>query len=239
MPHRWSGEKRDILNPLFPLVSACPERPTAVEALTGEQKRLFPANLGLVPFPFEYDSRIERCVSPLPSWERARVRVLRVSCQNHMESLLVTSQDEADTRTLALLSNIDPSGQLRIPDFPDVDATDGALALPVQLFDLGVGQEKRNGRGAAPLALRLFVEALLALKVEDRGRRAEFTVKLRDLLDRLYPNGRPSPARYWPRLREAAELISSNNARIPWYDHERRTGAGRHGPQHPPQPRRA
>ena len=25
-------------------------------------------------------------------------------------------------------------------------------------------------------------------------------------------------------LREAAELISSNNARIPWYDHERRTG---------------
>ena len=30
----------------------------------------------LVPFPFEYDSRIERCVFPLPSWERARVRVL-------------------------------------------------------------------------------------------------------------------------------------------------------------------
>ena len=178
-----SARQRNIRNPLGPLVAACPERPTAVEALTGKQKRLFPANLGLV-----------------------------------------TSQDEADTRTLALLSNIDPSGQLRMPDFPDVDATDGALALPVQLFDLGVGREKSYGNGAAPLALRLFVEALLALKVEDRGRRAVFTVKLRDLLDRLYPNGRPSPARYWPRLREAAELISSNNARIPWYDHERRTG---------------
>ena len=178
-----SARQRNIRNPLGPLVAACPERPTAVEALTGKQKRLFPANLGLV-----------------------------------------TSQDEADTRTLALLSNIDPSGQLRMPDFPDVDATDGALALPVQLFDLGVGRAKSYGRGAAPLALRLFVEALLALKVEDRDRRAVFTVKLRDLLDRLYPNGRPSPARYWPRLREAAELISSNNARIPWYDHERRTG---------------
>ena len=175
-----SAQKRKISNPLGPLVAACPE---TVEALTGKQKRLFPANLGLV-----------------------------------------TSQDEADTRTLSLLSNIDPNGQLRMPDFPDVDADTGSLALPVQLFDLGAGKAKVYGRGAAPLALRLFVEALLALKVEDRGRRAVFTVKLRDLLDRLYPNGRPTPARYWPRLREAAELISSNNARIPWYDHERRTG---------------
>ena len=34
-----------------------------------------PVLIELVPFPFDYDSRIERCVSPLPSWERARVRV--------------------------------------------------------------------------------------------------------------------------------------------------------------------
>ena len=117
--------------------------------------------------------------------------------------------------------------QLRIPDFPDVYAVDVGLALPVQLFDMGAGQEKVYGKGAAPLALRLFVESLLALKVKDRGRRVMFTVKLRDLLDRLYPNGRPSPAKYWPKLTEAAELISGNAARIPWYDYERRTGGQR------------
>ena len=31
----------------------------------------------------------------------------------------------------------------------------------------GSGQEKVYGKGAAPLALRLFVESLLALKVKD------------------------------------------------------------------------
>ena len=137
---------------------------------------------------------------------------------------LVTSKDESDTRTLALLSNLAQGGQLRIPDFPDVDAVDVRLALPVRLFDLGVGQEKVYCNGAASLALRLFVFSLLALKVKDRGRRVMFTVKLRDLLDRLYPNGRPSPAKYWLKLTEAAELISGNAARIPWYDYERRTG---------------
>ena len=178
------AQKRKMPNPLGPLVAAWSgEMDTEIKPLTGNQKRMFPATLGMV-----------------------------------------TSKDEADTRALALLSNIDPNGQLRMPDFPDVDATDRALALPVQLFDLGVGRDKSYGNGAAPLALRLFVESLLMLKVEDRGRRAVFRVKLRDLLERLYPNGRPSPSRYWPPLREAAELISSNKARIPWYDYERRTG---------------
>ena len=170
-------------HPLQPLVWAWLERPTEVEAVTGNQPRLLPYGLGLV-----------------------------------------TPKDESDTRTLALLSNVAQGGQLRMPDFPEVDDVDVGLALPVQLFDLGAGKKKVYGKGAAPLALRLFVESLLALKVEDRGRRAIFTVKLRDLLDRLYPNGRPSPAKYWPKLTEAAELISGNAARIPWYDYERRTG---------------
>ena len=41
-----SARQRNIRNPLGPLVAACPERPTAVEALTGKQKRLFPRQLG-------------------------------------------------------------------------------------------------------------------------------------------------------------------------------------------------
>ena len=47
--------------------------------------------LSLIPFPFEYDSRIERRFSPLPSWERARVRVFWVSYQNHMELVLANT----------------------------------------------------------------------------------------------------------------------------------------------------
>ena len=98
------------------------------------------------------------------------------------------------------------------------------LALPVALYDLGAGAEGLKGGRGAPLALRLFVESILAVRVEDRGRPVLLSVPLRDFLARIYPNGRPSPARYWPRLYEAAQALSSNEARIPWYDSGRKTG---------------
>ena len=83
-----------------------------------------------------------------------------------------------------------------------------------------------GGRGA-PLALRLFVEAVLAVGLDDRhtDKPIALEVPLRDLLDRLYPGPRkPRPNEYWPRLMRAAEALDAMDARVPWVDPE--TGRG-------------
>ena len=80
---------------------------------------------------------------------------------------------------------------------------------------------------AAPLALRLFVEAVLAAPYDERnaGQPVVLQVTLRDLLDRLYPGPRrPRPNEYWPRLMSAVEALDTMDARIPWHDPE--TGRG-------------
>ena len=80
---------------------------------------------------------------------------------------------------------------------------------------------------AAPLALRLFVEAVLAAPYDERnaGQPVVLQVTLRDLLDRLYPGPRrPKPNEYWPRLMSAVESLDRMDARIPWHDPE--TGRG-------------
>ena len=43
-------------------------------------------------------------------------------------------------------------------------------------------------------------------------------ITLRELLERLYPGRRPSPAEYWPRLMAAVEALDLMDARIPWED---------------------
>ena len=57
-------------------------------------------------------------------------------------------------------------GQLVLLGFGDLD-TDGT-ALPLALFGLGQDNPHRGGSPAAPLALRLFVEAVLAVGLNDR-----------------------------------------------------------------------
>ena len=85
-------------------------------------------------------------------------------------------------------------GQLVLLGFGDLD-TDGS-ALPLALFGLGQDNPHRGGSPAAPLALRLFVEAVLAVGLNDRrtDKPVALQVTLRDLLDRLYPGPRkPRP----------------------------------------------
>lgn len=116
-------------------------------------------------------------------------------------------------------------GELVLPGF-------GALrpmptpALPLALYDLGVGKvAEPRGRGA-PLALRLWVEAVLCVPLEDREDNVPIVmeVPLRGLLAKLYPERRPSPAEYWPRLQGAVNALESQEARIPWQDPK--TGKG-------------
>ena len=115
-----------------------------------------------------------------------------------------------------------PDGQQVLPGFGQA-APD--IALPLALYDLGAGPAEARGRGAA-LALRLFIESVLAVGQDARSSNqpVPLEVPLRDLLARLYPQRRPSPARYWPRLVAAAEALDAWEARIPWQDPD--TGRG-------------
>ena len=110
-------------------------------------------------------------------------------------------------------------GQLVMPGFELADYE--GPALPLALYQLGQDNPQRGGGRGAPLALRLFVEAVLAAPYDERnaGQPVALQVTLRDLLDRLYPGPRrPRPNEYWPRLMSAVEALDSMDARIPWHD---------------------
>ena len=95
--------------------------------------------------------------------------------------------------------------------------------LPIELYDLGITLDG-PGRGA-PLALRLWIESVLSVPEGRRdgwGNPIALNIPLRELLGWLYPNRRPSPAEYWPRLMAAAEALDA--CRIPWHDPEHRQG---------------
>ena len=92
-------------------------------------------------------------------------------------------------------------------------------ALPLALYDLGGGSSTSPGQ-PAPLALRLWIEAILSVPIHSRHTNVPMPIGIpfRFFLKRLYPHRRPRPNEYWPRLTAAAEALSSNRARIPWYD---------------------
>ena len=118
----------------------------------------------------------------------------------------------------------DPEGPLVLPGF-QTDRV--APALPLQLYDLGLGTAQSEKTPGAPLALRMFVESILAVSQQDRRGDGLVTISvtLRDFLRRLYPGPRkPRPNEYWPRLMKAAEALDSMEARVPWHDPE--TGRG-------------
>ena len=131
--------------------------------------------------------------------------------------------DPSHKRAGRLLGLFSPAahrrGQLVMPGFEYADY-DGP-ALPLALYQLGQDNPHRGGGPAAPLALRLFVEAVLAAPYDQRnaGQPVALQVTLRELLDRLYPGPRrPKPNEYWPRLMRAVEALDSMDARIPWQD---------------------
>ena len=113
--------------------------------------------------------------------------------------------------------------QLKLPGF-GLERARITPALPLALYDLGGGPSMERGHGA-PLALRLWVESILAVGLTDRDRPwpTVLEIPLRDLLRKLYPSARrPRPNEYWPRLMQAVEILDST--RIPWEDPE--TGKG-------------
>ena len=103
--------------------------------------------------------------------------------------------------------------------------TEGPL-LPLALYSLltrapGRG---RGGRGAADLALRIFVEGLCSVMKRDwqRAERLPVSVSttLREFLSWFYAGRQPRPNEYWPRLMMACEALDRHESRIAWRDPE-------------------
>ena len=111
------------------------------------------------------------------------------------------------------------SGEQKI--LPGFERNIQGPALPLSLYDLGVKDSGSMGRGAAPVALRLFVEAILSVPQSDRdGEPRILTVTLRDLRNKLWPRRKISALRAQAALDRASEALDS--AWIPFGNQRRR-----------------
>ena len=129
--------------------------------------------------------------------------------------MVVPTHPQAGSRLFMPAAMADGNGQLILPGFAN-DVSTGP-ALPHGLYELGAGR----GRRYTPLALRIWVEGVLCVPMDYRGRDQPVSMSLpfRDLLAAIYPGKRrPRPTEYWPRLMEAADALDSREARIPWED---------------------
>ena len=130
---------------------------------------------------------------------------------------MVDSSDRRAGRLFSHAAHTDPvNNQMVLPGFGQTERQH-VPCLPIELYDLGVSVDG-PGRGA-PLALRLWIESVLSVPEGRRdglGNPTALNIPLRELLSWLYPQRRPSPAEYWPRLMAAAEALDS--CRIPWHD---------------------
>ena len=112
-----------------------------------------------------------------------------------------------------------PDGQMILPGF--ATETIGP-ALPLVLYDLGSGPSSRSR--AAPLAMRMFVESLLAVPQQDRGtgRPVAYEVSLRQFLAWFWPDRDPTPSEYWEALMAASDAL--DQCRVPLIDPDTQMG---------------
>ena len=92
-------------------------------------------------------------------------------------------------------------------------------ALPLALYDLGGGPNDGKGEGA-PLALRIFVESILAVPQEARnGQKREINISLREFLSWIAidtPDALRRQSRYVDQVKRAIEAL--DKAWIPTYN---------------------
>ena len=137
---------------------------------------------------------------------------------------MARGDDSRAGKRYAPAAHISRNGQGILPGF-GLDPPP-PVSLPLALYQMGNGPQVARGRGA-PMALRLFVEVVLAVKPEERnGQPRALQVKLRDLLAWLYPGRKPpGPSQYLPRLEAARRAL--DDTLIPIFDPE----TGRHDPR--------
>ena len=131
---------------------------------------------------------------------------------------MANPEDHRAGRLFSHAAHVGLEGQIALPGFQH-DRT--APALPLALYDLGLGATSKGRHPEAPLALRLWVESILAVAQRDRRGNGPVVINitLRNLLAKLYPSNRtPRPNEYWPRIMSAVEALDRMDARVPWHD---------------------
>ena len=133
----------------------------------------------------------------IQAWHRNRPRSGTPNTKDRSRILpetlaMVATEDRRAGHLFMPAAHVDPAdqrGQAVLPGFEREDIR--GPALPLALYDLGVGPSQSPGRGA-PLPLRLFVESVLAVSQQDRrsGKPTDLNISLRELLSRLYPGQR-------------------------------------------------
>ena len=167
-----------------------------------------------LPFPFTPLVRAwldhqPRLVEPSPAHKR-----------NVMPAKLAMAREESPrTGKFAPAAHIvvqPTGGQLVMPGFERATYPD--IALPLELWRIGGGEETSPGRGV-PWSLRMFVAAILCIPLEERHGRHPLTmqVSLKELVKWLYPNSNPPGKQtWWKRFLEAVAALHNHTARIPY-----------------------
>ena len=120
------------------------------------------------------------------------------------------------------LGKTQDGGQLVMPGFAEYLQDLPTPALPLVLYDLGIEQEVRQGGEGAPLALRIWVESILSVGIDDRrlNQPVVFETSLGKFLEEAWPGDRPRPSVWVPRLENLSEVLASRKAKIPYRDPE-------------------
>jgi len=102
-----------------------------------------------------------------------------------------------------------------LPDIENPLASNKIIppSLPLVSYDAAGGIGLNKG-GGAPLALRLWVEAILSVKMEDREQKARLEITLGELILALWPQDWSGPKRDGPRLEKAFNAIG--RMFVPW-----------------------
>ena len=118
------------------------------------------------------------------------------------------------------LGKTQDGGQLVMPGFAEYFQDLPTPALPLVLYDLGIEQEVRQGGEGAPLALRIWVESILSVGIDDRrlNQPVVFETPLGKFLEEAWPGDRPRPSVWVPRLEDLSEVLASRKAKIPYRD---------------------
>ena len=186
----------------------------AVEAAHDDYLELGP------PHPLGRIVRLWQESRPLPPDRRAtgimpQTLPLRAATPARKDTLA----DPADSTAWPALGPVEPpyeTGWLPGFESPPSKVTP---APPLVIYDAADHTSTSRG-GGANLALRLAVELLMAVPRYERAYRGRRVIEmtLGELLAWLWPNGAPSPSRYWPNLRIALRAL--HNAQIPFGDKE-------------------
>ncbi len=87
-------------------------------------------------------------------------------------------------------------------------------SLPLETYDAAVNGIRDDSRGGTPLALRLWVEAIVSVPLQDQDQKVRLVITLEELICALWPKGWGGPKRDGPKLERAFNLIG--RMLIPW-----------------------